>query len=99
MKKFNLLKSFHRGQSLVHAGIYRVPRDMAEDVAERARRDGLGDWVVEPKPAKVEPKSAGMAPENKMLEVPADKATFPPAGSVKGMGKGHRGGQRPVADG
>jgi hypothetical protein len=98
MKKFNLLKSFHRGNILIHAGVYRVPRDMAEDVAARAQRDGLGEWIAEPKSVKAELKSAGLAQENKMLEVPADKATFSSTGSVKGLVKGHRGGQRAVAD-
>ncbi len=91
MKKFDLQKSMHHGRSLIHAGIYKIPRDMPEDMAARAERDGLGVFLPE-EPAKPAPRQTirvkGPAPENKAQQGggAAPQTTFPVAGETKGLG-------------
>lgn len=89
MRKFDLQTSFHRGNELIHAGVYRVPQDMAEDVASKAKADGLGEWIKEV-------KAVMAAPENKAAGGAAATPTFPAAGPGKRMEKDRRRGQRPV---
>lgn len=98
MKKFDLQKSMYDRGKLVHAGIYRIPRDMSEELAARAERDGMGQWLHDdaPKPEQSSAstpagkprggrKNLGGAPENKSQGGAASSATFPVTRETEGL--------------
>lgn len=78
--RIELLQSLRVAGQLYHTGIYRVPRDLPEAIAERALANGSARKIDPPAKPKVEPQATrgfrrkGPAPENKIQSVAENKS-------------------------
>ena len=81
MAKINIFKSWRpTSGSLIHAGVYRVPSDLQQDMAEKAVADGVGAMLPDDPPKQKAKPVLGLkktpAPENKMQPpAPDNKGT------------------------
>lgn len=81
MAKINIFKSWRpTSGSLIHAGVYRIPSDLPQDLADKALADGAGAMLPDDPPKQKTKPVLGLkktpAPENKLQPAaPENKRT------------------------
>jgi hypothetical protein len=71
MARIEILKTWRKSGEIFHPGIYRIPTDISQDVADQAIRDQVAIRAADPEPKRKTKPVLGLkkpAPENKLLQ-------------------------------